>query len=94
MRPVATSKNPSLPALGLAIRTIRQNQEIRQEELANRAGIHPTWISHIERGRVNPTVKNLALLSEGLQIKLSELIALAEELDGVMQSKLPQPEAK
>jgi transcriptional regulator with XRE-family HTH domain len=80
--------------LGLAIRTIRHNQRILQEELAERAGIHPTWISHIESGRVNPTIKNLALLSEGLQIKLSELIALAEELDGVMQSKLLQPEAK
>ena len=74
--------------MGLAVRMIRQNQEIFQEDLAERVGLHPTWISHIESGRVNPTIKNLALLSEGLQVKLSELIALAEELDRAMQLKV------
>lgn len=81
MRRVATSKNPSLPALGRALRAFRTEKSLTQEELGVRAGLHPTWISHIESGRVNPTLSNLALLSEGLEIELSRLIARAEELD-------------
>jgi XRE family transcriptional regulator, regulator of sulfur utilization len=73
--------------LGLAIRATRLEHQITQEELGKRAGIHPTWISHIESGRVNPTISNLALLSEALGIKLSAVVAAAEELDREMQSQ-------
>ena len=81
MRRSATSKNPSLPALGMALRAFRNEKRLTQEALGARVGLHPTWISHIESGRVNPTLSNLALLSEGLEIELSRLIACAEELD-------------
>jgi transcriptional regulator with XRE-family HTH domain len=73
------SKTPSLPALGEVVRTLRREQGLSQGDLGVKAELHPTWISHIESGRVNPTFANLTRLSEGLGIRLSELIARIEE---------------
>jgi transcriptional regulator with XRE-family HTH domain len=68
-------------ALGEAVRALRGDAKLSQEALGMRAGIHPTWISQIENGRVNPTMSNLFLLSKGLGVRPSELILLTEELE-------------
>jgi len=68
-------------SLGKAIKARRLKAGLTQVALGSKAGLHPTWISQIENGRVNPTVINLSLLSGGLGIGLSELILLAEELN-------------
>jgi transcriptional regulator with XRE-family HTH domain len=52
-----------------------------QEALGLNVGIHPTWISHIESGRVNPTWGNVRRIAHGLQVPLPELAALAEDLE-------------
>ena len=70
------------PQIGLskAIRQLRKKEKLSQEALGFRAGIHPTWISHLESGRVNPTWGNVRRIADGLQVPLSVLAALAEEL--------------
>jgi transcriptional regulator with XRE-family HTH domain len=73
-------ERPFVTALGRAIRELRVERKLSQDVLGQRAGIHPTWISQIETGRVNPTFANLALISRGLEMRLSEVILLAEEL--------------
>jgi len=45
------------------------------------AGLHPTSISHLESGRVNPTWGNVRRVAEGLGVPLPELAALAEDLE-------------
>jgi len=67
--------------LGKAIRKLRQEAKLSQEALGNRAEIHPTWISHIESGRINPTWGNVRRIAIGLQIPLEQLAALAEEFE-------------
>lgn len=67
--------------LGQAIKTLRQERKLSQETLGNDAGIHPTWISHIESGRINPTWGNVRRIARGLKVPLPELAALAEELE-------------
>jgi transcriptional regulator with XRE-family HTH domain len=67
--------------LGKAIRTLRQERDLSQEALGNRAEIHPTWISHIESGRINPTWGNVRRISVGLKVPLEQLAALAEEFE-------------
>jgi XRE family transcriptional regulator, regulator of sulfur utilization len=67
--------------LGKAIRTFRQEAKLSQEALGSRANIHPTWISHIESGRINPTWGNVRRIAKGLNIELSQLAARAEELE-------------
>jgi transcriptional regulator with XRE-family HTH domain len=71
------------PQVGLAkaIRQLRREEQLSQEALGLMAGIHPTWISHIESGRVNPTWGNVRRIAVGLQVALPELAALAEELE-------------
>jgi XRE family transcriptional regulator, regulator of sulfur utilization len=67
--------------LGKAIRTFRQEKQLSQETLGHRAEIHPTWISHIESGRINPTWGNVRRIAKGLDVQLSELAAQAEDFE-------------
>lgn len=67
--------------LGKAIRQLRTEGELSQETLGHRADIHPTWISHIESGRINPTWGNVRRIAKGLKVPLSQLADLAEDLE-------------
>jgi transcriptional regulator with XRE-family HTH domain len=69
------------PGLGRAIKQLRTERGLSQEEIGLRAEIHPTWISHIESGRNNPAWGSVRRIAAALGVKLSELAALAEELD-------------
>ena len=83
------------PQIGLskAIRQLRTEFNLSQEALGLRADIHPTWISHIESGRVNPTWGNVRRIALGLRVPLSELAALAEHLEAEhVNGTAPRPE--
>lgn len=69
------------PALGRAIRELREERGISQEELAHRADTHPTWISHLESGRNNPSWGTVRRICAGLDVPLSTLVALAEKYE-------------
>jgi transcriptional regulator with XRE-family HTH domain len=69
------------PGLGRAIRRLRTERDLSQEELGLRAGIHPTWVSHLESGRNNPAWGSVRRLADALGVRLSELAAVAEELE-------------
>jgi transcriptional regulator with XRE-family HTH domain len=76
--------------LGKAIRQLRTEGQLSQEALGLSAGIHPTWISHMESGRVNPTWGNVRRIAKGLRVPLSVLAALAEDLE-LKYGTAPQP---
>jgi transcriptional regulator with XRE-family HTH domain len=80
------------PQIGLAkaIRQLRREQQLSQEALGLIADLHPTWISHVESGRVNPTWGNVRRIARGLQVPLPVLAALAEELE-LQYGTAPQP---
>ncbi len=52
---------------------------ITQEALAERAGLHPTYIGLIERGRRNPTLEVCEQLAQALDCKLPTLVAEASK---------------
>jgi len=58
---------------GRAIRRIREEQEINQEEAAERCGLHRTYYSGIERGVRNVSLVNIEKVAKGLKTNLSEL---------------------
>lgn len=58
---------------GRAIRRIREEQGINQEEAAERCGLHRTYYSGIERGIRNVSLVNIEKVSRGLKTGLSEL---------------------
>jgi len=68
------------PALGQAIRRLRKERRLSQEELGHRAEIHPTWISHIESGRTNPAWGTVRRIAGVLEVRLSEVVLLAESV--------------
>lgn len=80
------------PQIGLskAIRQLRKEGELSQEALGLLADIHPTWISHMESGRVNPTWGNVRRIAQGLRVPLSVLAALAEDLE-IQYGTAPRP---
>lgn len=71
------------PQIGLAkaIRKLRTDGGLSQEALGERAEIHPTWISHIESGRINPTWGNVRRIAQGLKVPLPRLAQLAEDYE-------------
>ncbi|HEY2236988.1 MAG TPA: helix-turn-helix transcriptional regulator [Candidatus Angelobacter sp.] len=58
---------------GRAIRRIREEQGINQEEAAERCGLHRTYYSGIERGTRNVSIVNVEKVARGLKISLPEL---------------------
>jgi DNA-binding XRE family transcriptional regulator len=42
--------------VGLNVKRLREAQGISQEDLADRAGVHRTYVSGVERGVRNPTI--------------------------------------
>ena len=60
--------------LGSRMQRLRTDQGLSQEELADRAGVHRTYVSGVERGVRNPTVTVLEKLAHGLGLTLAELV--------------------
>lgn len=58
---------------GRAIRRIREEQGINQEEAAERCGLHRTYYSGIERGVRNVSLVNIEKLGKGLRTSLARL---------------------
>jgi transcriptional regulator with XRE-family HTH domain len=60
---------------GRAIRRIREEQGINQEEAAERCGLHRTYYSGIERGVRNVSLVNIEKVSKGLKMALPDLFS-------------------
>lgn len=58
---------------GRAIRRIREEQGINQEEAAERCELHRTYYSGVERGVRNLSLVNIERISKGLKTSLAEL---------------------
>ena len=60
--------------LGTNIRRLREEQGWSQEDYADRAGIHRTYVADIERGRRNPTVTVVEKLAKPFGIGAGRLL--------------------
>lgn len=65
----------SCAAFGAAVRARRERLGLSQEEFAHRADLERSYVSGIERGYRNPTLKVLARLAKALDTKASKLLA-------------------
>jgi transcriptional regulator with XRE-family HTH domain len=61
--------------LGMAIRRRRLALELTQEQLAERADLHWTYISGIERGIRNVSILNLCEIARALRVRVRDLVS-------------------
>lgn len=69
------------PALGKAIRQLREERGMTQEDLAQEAGITVGHMSMIERGHSNPTWATVKAIETALNSTLIKLVSLVEKFE-------------
>ena len=63
-----------LQLVGNRIREFRKMQHLSQEELAEKCGLHRTYIGQLERGEKNATLASIQSICCGLQITMDHLL--------------------
>jgi transcriptional regulator with XRE-family HTH domain len=71
---VSKKSDQLLVEFGNALRIYRSAKNFSQEELALVSGLDRTYISGLERGMRNPTLKVIAKISSSLGISSSKLL--------------------
>jgi transcriptional regulator with XRE-family HTH domain len=66
-------KRELLLKFGKKVREERKKLGLSQEALAEKAGVHRTYIGMIERGEKNITLANIQKVSKALKVKISKL---------------------
>lgn len=66
---------PLTKKLGEQLRRIRIQKGMSQGDVAKKLGVHRSYISGIERGIRNPTVKNLERLADALSVDPRNLLS-------------------
>lgn len=72
--------DPDQPALGAAVRAIREEKNISQVALSRATGFRQSWVSDVENGRRHPSFSSVVRLAAGLGVRTSTLIRRAERL--------------
>jgi transcriptional regulator with XRE-family HTH domain len=60
--------------VGMRVREFRAKAGLSQEELAERAGVHWTFVSQVERGLRNINLHNLLKFADGLGVNPARLV--------------------
>jgi transcriptional regulator with XRE-family HTH domain len=92
-----------LRALGNRIREARKKIGFSQEKLAELSDLHPTYISHLETGKANPSLVILTNIANALEVHICELVAerqkltldtTLDEIQEVINSSSPDKQTK
>lgn len=79
-----------LEAFGAAVRRHRQEVGLSQEALAFEAGLDRTYVSGIERGRRNPSLLTIELLTVAMGVPLDALFTTVVEIAGPIRRGAPK----
>jgi transcriptional regulator with XRE-family HTH domain len=75
---VAKATRFSRFTFGRAVRRERENLGLSQEDFAERANVHRTYISSIELGKVSVGIEVANNLASAFKLRLSELVRKSE----------------
>lgn len=64
---------PARKAFGKRVRVLRKSMGFSQEQLADAANLHRTYIGSIERGEQNVSLDNIERVAKALKIQITEL---------------------
>ena len=59
--------------IGDKIRELRKQKGLSQEKIAFRSGLHRTYISDVERGFRNVSIKNIDKIAKALGVSIKSL---------------------
>ena len=71
---MARPLSPATTTLGERVRLRRQELGLSQEALADRCGIHWTFLGQVERGQRNISLHNLLKVARGLCVDPGDLV--------------------
>ena len=66
-------KDTVLLRFGQRVQMLRTDKHLTQEQLAEAAGLHRTYIGMVERAERNISLKNIARIARALQVDMKEL---------------------
>ena len=55
------------------LKEVRKSKKMTQQELAEKAGLHLTYVGHLELGKYHPTVFVMWKISKALGVSMNEL---------------------
>lgn len=64
---------------GFVVKTLLEKLSLTQEDLAEKAGIHRTYLGDIERGSQNVALINIERLAQSLSVSLHELFKRVDQ---------------
>lgn len=74
-------RSPLLSAFGSRIRQRRLRLGISQEELAERSGLHRTYVGSVERGERNVSLINATRIAKALGVDLGRLLSRLDNME-------------
>lgn len=77
-----------LTALSRIIRKRREEVGMSQTVLAEKSGLHRTYINNIERGSKNISIESLKKIADSLSTTVSDLLTQAEEISSESESPI------
>lgn len=66
-------KGAVLIAFGRKVQALRKERNLSQEQLADMAGVHRTYIGMIERAEKNITLCNIDRIAKALEVNIKDL---------------------
>lgn len=83
------NSNELLKIIGEKIRAIRKAKKLSQEKLAELSGLHPTYISNIEQGKVNASIYSYYMVSKALDTQFHDLVNIStDKIDKKIENEL------
>ncbi|HMJ35011.1 MAG TPA: helix-turn-helix transcriptional regulator [Baekduia sp.] len=74
-----SKRNAPQVRLGRAVKSVRHGRGLTQEQVSAGSGLHPTYISDIERGVRNPGWDAVTRLALGIGVSVQEIARRYEE---------------
>ena len=68
-------KKSEARTVGQKVRRLREKDGLTQEQLAEIADLHYSYVGHIERGTKNPSLKSLTKIADALGVPVAQLMA-------------------
>ena len=65
-------------AFGMAVRSLRLERKLSQDEFADLVGVHRTYVGSVERGERNVSLKNIFGFASALECEASSLMKFSE----------------